>query len=611
MLLARAAAAAPQSNSPRHSFAIDGDHFVLDGKPFQIISGEMHYLRIPRQYWRLRLQMARAMGLNTISTYVFWNMHEPQPGTYDFSGDRDLAEFVRTAQQEGLYVILRPGPYACAEWDLGGYPAWLLADRNMVLRSNEAKFMEPAKRFLMRLGKEVSQLQIGRGGPIIAVQVENEYGSFDKDKAYLGSIRDALRAAGFTDALLYTADGPEELPDGTLPDLPAAVNLGPGDAREGAEVVQKFRPGAPTMFGEWWAGWFDHWGRPHHTTSAEQEAQELDWILQHRYSINIYMFHGGTTWGFMNGANNDDGGYWPDTSSYDYSAALDESGRPTKKYFLFRDVIAKRTGRELPDVPAIPNAAEIPQFILPEVAPLFANLPTFIASDNVRNMEALGQSYGYILYRTQVAGPTSGELVAADVRDYAQVYVDGKLIGTLDRQLKQDRLPLQISDRNARLDILVENTGRINFTKALRDERKGITKSVTLNGRDLTGWQIFSLPMNDLSNLQFQDRRDASDDGPAFHRGSFNISQIRDTFLDLRNWSKGTVWVNGHQLGRFWDVGPQGTLYVPGPWLKKDGNEIIVFDLKSQSNPVIRGLARPVLDELRQPHPSLAQPRKT
>lgn len=586
-----------------HHFGIDGNHFVLDGKPFQIISGEMHYLRVPREYWRQRLKMARAMGLNTVSTYVFWNAHEPQPGIYDFSGDRDLATFIRMAQEEGLYVILRPGPYVCAEWDLGGYPAWLLADRDIVLRSKDEKFMEPAARFLMRLGKEVANLQIGRGGPIIAVQVENEYGSFDKDKAYMAGIRNAVRTAGFTEALLYTADGPEELPDGTLPDLPAAVNLGPGEAKQGAEVLQKFRPGAPTMFGEWWAGWFDHWGRPHHSTNGTEEAQELDWILERGYSINMYMFHGGTSWGFMNGANNDDHGYWPDTSSYDYSAALDESGRPSKKYFLFRNVIAKRTSQKIPEVPAIPDPIEIPPFNLRQVAPLFANLPKPLASQKPADMESFGQSYGYILYRTEIAGPASGDLVVAEVRDYAQVYLDGKFAGTLDRRLSQDRLPLRIAQGKTQLDILVENTGRINFTKALREERKGITKSVTLDGKELTGWQIFTLPMSDLSHLQFQARQDP---GPAFYQGTFDLSQPGDTFLDLRGWSKGTVWVNGHQLGRFWNIGPQGTLYLPGTWLKKNGNQVIVFDVKPQTEPVLRGLKQPVLGDLRQPHPSLA-----
>src|SRR5271166_4007474 len=271
------AQAAPQSIV--HSFGIRGDQFVLDGKPFQIISGEMHYARVPREYWRDRLKKARAMGLNTISTYVFWNAHEPKPGVYDFSGSLDVAAFIRMAQEEGLYVILRPGPYSCAEWDLGGFPAWLLADRDIVLRSSDPKFMRPAERWLKRLGAELAPLQITRGGPIIAVQVENEYGSFDNDKDYLASIRDALSSAGLGEAMLYTADGPEELPDGTLPNLPAVVNFGPGEATQAFKTLANFRPDQPLMAGEYWDGWFDAWGRKHAATDAPQQEKELDWIL--------------------------------------------------------------------------------------------------------------------------------------------------------------------------------------------------------------------------------------------------------------------------------------------------------------------------------------------
>ena len=585
-------------------FGIEGNHFLLDGKPFQIIAGEMHYLRVPREYWRERLKMARAMGLNTVSTYVFWNMHEPRPGVYDFQGNRDLAAFIRMAQEEGLYVILRPGPYSCAEWDLGGYPAWLLADPDIVLRSNDPKFMEPATRWIERLGKEVADLQIGHGGPIIAVQVENEYGSFDKDKVYMGRIRDALKSAGFTDALLYTSDGPEELPDGTLPDLPAVANFGPGYAQKGLAILEKFRPGAPVMIGEYWDGWFDQWGRPHSTTKGKEEAEvkEVAWVLEHGYSINFYMFHGGTSWGFMNGANSDGPhDYWSDTNSYDYSATLDESGRPTKKYFMFRELIAKHTGEKIPDVSHLPDPIEVPEFHLSQVAPLFTNLPQPMTSEKPRNMESFGQSYGYILYRTQITGPISGHLDVNDVRDYAQVYVDGALVGTLDRRLDENRLPFQLAQNKAQLDILVENSGRVNFAEMLRTERKGITKSVLLNGKELTGWQIFTLPMDDLSRLKFG----GQNSGPAFYHGSFDLAQTGDTFLDLRGWSKGVVWVNGHPLGRFWEIGPQQTLYVPGPWLKTKGNDVVVFDLKSQPNPVLKGLNHPVLDDLRQPHPSL------
>ena len=579
-------------------FAVDGDHFALDGNRFQIISGEMHYPRIPREYWRARMKMARAMGLNTISTYVFWDLHEPRPGVYDFAGQLDVAAFIRTAQEEGLHVILRPGPYVCAEWDLGGLPPWLLADENIVLRSGDEKFMKPVERWVARLGRELAPLQIGNGGPIIAVQVENEYGSFDRDHAYMRQIYDALRNAGFTKSMLYTADGPRQLPDGTLPDVPAVVNLGPGEAKAGIETLAGFRPGAPLMIGEWWAGWFDHWGDRHHTTNGEAEAKELDWVLSNGYSINLYMFHGGTTRGFMNGANSDGGSYWPDTSSYDYSSALDESGRPTKKYFLFRDVIAKRTDGVLPNVPDVAATIAIPAVELRRTASLFDNLPSPTPSEHPRTMESLGQSFGYVLYRTEISGPVEADLVVQDLHDFAQVYVDGKLVGKVDRRAKQDRLPLKVADAKARLDILVENTGRINFTKALRQERKGITRSVLLAGKELSGWQIYPLPMTDLSHLKYG-RRPAT--GPAFYRGTFQLEKTGDTFLDFSRWSKGTVWVNGHQLGRFWSIGPQQTLYVPAPWLKRGSNEIVVFDLDANLDPRVSGLSSPILDKLNAP----------
>jgi beta-galactosidase len=593
---------APGHASPERRLSIENGHFVLDGKPLQVISGEMHYSRIPREYWRIRLKMAKAMGLNTVSTYVFWNMHEPRPGVFDFTGQQDIAAFIRLAKEEGLYVILRPGPYSCAEWDLGGFPAWLLADPDVVLRSTDDKFMKPAERWIARLGQEVSGLQLGNGGPIVAVQVENEYGSFDRDKGYLHRIYAALRNAGFAKSLLYTADGPKQLPEGTLPELPAVVNLGPGDAKTGLEILAKFRPGQPLMIGEWWAGWFDHWGRPHHETNGDDEAKELDWVLANGYSINLYMFHGGTTRGFMNGANSDFGGYWPDVSSYDYSAALDESGRPTKKYFQFRDVIARHTSESLPEAPKVEATIETPEIKLDRTASLFANLPQPVKSDAPVNMEALGQAYGYILYRTQITGPMKGDLVIQDVRDYAQVYAGGKLAGILDRRLNQDRLPIDVKDSKTQLDILIENTGRINFTKALRNERKGITKSVMLGGKVLTGWQIYCLPMNDLAARRYESQPAT---GPAFYRGIFRIDETGDTFLDLGKWSKGTVWVNRHQLGRFWKIGPQQTLYLPGPWLKRGENEIVVFDLEPQASPTVRGVRRPVLDDLREPHPSL------
>jgi beta-galactosidase len=581
-----------------HTFGIKGDQFVLDGKPFQIISGEMHYARIPREYWRDRLKKARAIGLNTVSTYVFWNAHEPKPGDYDFSGGLDVAAFIRMAWEEGLYVILRPGPYSCAEWDLGGYPAWLLADPTMVLRSSDEKFLGPAERWLKRLGAELAPLQIERGGPIIAVQVENEYGSFGDDKNYLGRIRDAIKSAGFTDALLFTADGGDELAAGTLPGVHAAVNFGPGEAKTDIPKLQKFRPGQPVLNSEYWDGWFDHWGNKHHTTDAVQQAQEIDWILSQGYSINLYMFHGGTSFGFMSGANWDHATYEPDVTSYDYDSPVSESGELAKKFFAFRDVIAKyRPGVKIPDPPPPLPTIETPEFGLERVAPLWSNLPEASTIEQPRNMEAFGQSYGYILYRTTLNSAAEGELVLPELRSYARIYVNGRLVGVVDRRKKEDRIKISVHSGD-RLDVLVEGTGRINFSRELRKEQQGINGSVTLAGRELTGWQVFPLPMNHFSQLHFQspDPGNAAT-GPAFYQGQFNLQSTGDTFLDLRGWDKGAVWINGHALGRFWNVGPQQTLYVPAPWLKNGTNEVIVFTL-GRRNVRLRGLRSPVLDEM-------------
>ncbi|MFI5178878.1 MAG: glycoside hydrolase family 35 protein [Vicinamibacterales bacterium] len=577
---------------------IEGRRFVLDGKPYQIMSGEMHYPRIPREYWRDRMRKARAMGLNTITTYVFWNLHEPRPGVFDFTGNLDVAAFVRTAQEEGLNVIVRPGPYVCSEWDLGGLPAWLLADRSIVLRSTDERFMAAADRYLKRVGQELAPLQSTRGGPIIAVQVENEYGSFDNDAVYMRRVRDMIAASGLNEALLYTADGPAQLPAGTLPDLPAVVNFGPGGAERAFAALRAFRPDDALMSGEYWAGWFDQWGAAHARTNGDQQAREIDWMLGQGGSFSLYMFHGGTTFGFMNGANMDRT-YKPQTSIYDYDAALDESGRPTSKYFTFRDTIVRHfPNLVLPEVPSTPPAIAVPRFELAESAPLWSVLGPPVHSKKIKTMEEVGQSYGYILYRTRLAwpvGPAKTDLVLTDLHDYAVVFVNGQRVATLDRRLGQDRTMIDVPAGAVTLDLLVENTGRINFKKDLRLERKGITDRVTIGGMDVSDWDIYALPMSDVASVRTTTTASA---GPAFYRGQFTITQTSDTFLDLRGWEKGTVWVNGHQLGRFWSIGPQQTLYVPGPWLRRGANDVVVFDLGGSGARSLAGLTAPVLDEM-------------
>jgi len=582
-----------------HSFEIDGEHFALDGKPFQIISGEMHYARIPREYWRDRLRKARAMGLNTISTYVFWNLHEPKPGVYDFSGQSDVAAFVRTAQEEGLYVILRPGPYSCAEWDLGGYPAWLLADPNIVLRGSDERFLAAAERWLHRLGRELAALQIQRGGPILAVQVENEYGSFGDDKVYLRRIRDALKEGGFNDALLFTADGGDELAAGTLPDVHAAVNFGPGEAKTEIVKLLKFRPGRPVLNSEYWDGWFDHWGEKHHTIDANQQTEEIDWMLRQNYSLNLYMFHGGTSFGFMSGANWDHRTYEPDITSYDYDSPVSESGELTKKYFAFRAVIAQhRPGAKIPDPPPPLPVIEIPEFPLASgMAPVWNLAVPRERIERPRNMETFGQSYGYILYRTTLKSAADGELILPELRSYARIYLDRKPAGVVDRRKKQDRIKVG-GNAGDDLDILVEGTGRINFTRELRNERQGINGPITLAGQELTGWQVLSLPMDDVSSIKFEGIESSKGAvGPAFYRGHFELKNLGDTFFDMRGWGKGAAWINGHALGRFWNVGPQQTLYVPAPWLKSGTNEVVVFTLGGHRLG-LRGLRQPILNQL-------------
>ncbi len=605
----RAPAARATPRAAVHRLTAGDTTFLLDGKPYQVIAGEMHYPRIPRAYWRARMRMARAMGLNTITTYVFWNLHERKPGRFDFTGNLDVAAFVRTAQEEGLHVILRPGPYVCSEWDLGGLPWWLYADTTLVVRSRDARFLAAAGRYLDRLGLELRPLLSTRGGPIIAVQVENEYGSFDKDSVYVRAIKNAIVHAGFGSVLLYTADGPEQLPDGTLGDLPAVVNFGPGYADTAFAKLARFRPRGPRMAGEWWAGWFDQWGGKHETTDAEAEARELDRMLSRGYSVNFYMFHGGTTFGFLNGANYDRrNGYRPQTTGYDYDAALDEGGRPSRKFALFRDVIARHSpGVTLPEVPAAAPVIAVPPFVLTQSVPVEASglLGLPVRAERPKTFEALGVDFGYVLYRTTLTGPARGPLVLRGLRDYAVVTLGGHVVRTLDRRYEQDSLDIEVPAGPTVLDVLVENTGRINFGRALVRDWKGLTGPVTFAGRPVTGWQMYPLPLEELRPIRFPAAAAPSAQAadftlgptpPTFYRGTFAIDSLGDTWLDMGGWGKGAVWVNGHNLGRFWAVGPQRTLYLPAPWLKRGQNEIVVLDLAPMDVTTVEGVRAPIYD---------------
>lgn len=574
-----ATTAIAQKPAAQPPLRVQGDHFLLRNQPFQILSGELEYARIPRADWRDRLRKVRALGLNTVTVYVFWNLHESIPGAYDFTGQNDVAEFLREAQQEGLYVVLRPGPYICGEWDLGGYPAWLLKDPKMLLRSTQSAYLAAARGWMLQLGRQLAPLQASRGGPIVAVQVENEYGSFQvtEDRAaYLQAVRQMVLDAGFGESLLYTADGGDVLDKGTIPGMLAAVDYGTGDSTRSIDLLHRFRPGAPTFVAEYWDGWFDHWGEPHQTTDAAVQEREIRAVLQKGYSLSLYMVHGGTTFGWMNGANSDHDGYQPDVSSYDYDAPLDEAGRPRPKYFALRDLIAEVTHRTPPPVPDSPPLLAAASIHLHPTQSLWTMLPPALHTQHPKTMEELGQNYGYLLYRTTVPQAVAGaQTLAFDVlHSYARVYLDGVLAGVVDRRLGQQTLSLT-AKAGQKLDILVENSGRINFTTKLRTERAGIVGDVRLGRQVLTDWSIFPLPLATPPLATTS----ASCSGPCFFSGALTIDQAADTYLNTESLGKGVVWVNGHLLGRFWNVGPMGSLFLPGAWLHAGSNQVTVFDL--------------------------------
>jgi beta-galactosidase len=586
-LVAPAPARTEARGPATHTFGWKGGHFLLDGRPFQIRSGEMHYMRVPREYWRDRLKKMRAMGLNTVCTYAFWNGHEPEPGKFDFSGNNDIAAFIRTAQEEGLWAIVRPGPYGCAEWEWGGYPYWLARIPGLKVRSMDPRFIEACRRYMTALGQQIAPLQITRGGPLIMVQVENEYGSYGNDKVYLRTIRDMITAAGI-DVTLYTSDGYSDsmLQGGTLPEILSVVNFGDEPDKAFAQLA-KYRQDEPKMCGEFYPGWFDSWRQPHQVTTTDDKVRTLEWMASRGISYNIYMFHGGTTFGFMNGANWVKGEQWPQTTSYDYSCTLDEAGRPTDKFWAFRKVIEKYLpkGESIPPLPAPNLILEIPPVRLTETAALFDNLPQPVRARKPRSFEDLGQAYGFVLYRTNVAEGGKGGLQLADLQDRALVFVNGLRVGIADRTIRTDSVKVEVPERG-RLDVLVENLGRINYSQKMVDERKGFT-TATLDGRELLDWQMFGLPLQSVAGLAFGR---AHSSGPAFYRGVFELSRTGDTFLDMRSWTKGVAWINGHDLGRYWRVGPQQALYVPGPWLRVGRNEIVVFEVEQVSEPSVQGM---------------------
>jgi beta-galactosidase len=587
-------ARSPEGPSVRHTFALGQSEFLLDGEPFQIRSCELHPARIPAEYWEHRLRMVKAMGCNTVAAYIFWNYHEPEEGRFDFStGNRDLQRFIRLAQQEDLWVLLRPGPYVCAEWDFGGLPPYLLKDPELRVRTMYPAYMRAAERYMTQLARLVRPLLVTRGGPILMVQIENEYGSYANDRAYMLRLQTVWKTLGI-DVPYFTGDGPTPymLEAGSLPG--AAVGLDSGSNERHWDLARQIVPGVPVFSSETYPGWLTHWGEKWAAPSLPNLLREVTFLLTNRKSFNFYVAHGGTNFGFTAGANSGGKGYEPDLTSYDYDAPIDEQGRATAKYTALRDLIASHLpeGATLPAVPdPIPSIA-VPEFAMRPFGSIWERLPQPILSVTPKPFEMYGQNQGLVLYRTTLVGRKSGRLVITDLHDYAQVLLDGVPLGAIDRRLGENSITVPASANGSPvLDILVEGMGHINFAQELID-RKGITDRVTLAGMTLMNWEVYLLPLSEpwIASLS-PPKPDAETGRPGrFFRGTFRLDAPADTFIDLTGYRKGVVWVNGHNLGRYWDIGPQERLYCPAPWLKAGENEVIVFDLLQMEPAPLRGL---------------------
>ena len=572
-----------QAQNREHTFSLSKNDFLLDGKPFQMISGEIHPARVPAEYWRHRIQMAKAMGCNTIAAYIFWNFHETEPGVFDFQTDNhNIAKFIEIVQEEGLWMVLRPGPYVCAEWDLGGIPSYLLAIPDIKLRCMNPDYTKAAERYLKNLALQVKDYQVTKGGPILMVQIENEYGSYGNDRSYLKWVQQVWKNSGI-EVPFFTADGatPYMLEAGSLPD--AAIGLDPAASEKEFREAEKVNPNVPSFCSELYPGWLTHWGEKWQRPDINELLNDVKWLMDNKKSFNFYVIHGGTNFGWWAGANAfAPDSYMPDVTSYDYDAPINEAGQPTPKYFELRKLLASYLpqGKQLPDVPSSPALIEIPEINFTATATVWDNLPNAIQSPQPKPMEMLGQKGGFILYRTKLIGHKKGKLRITNLHDYATIFVDGKYVGKLNRANKAENiieLPASEST-NPQLDILVEGMGRINFAEYMID-RKGITERVSLNGMTLMNWEIYPLPFDEpyLKNLNFKQHENLRPG--VFFLGEFEIAEPGDTYIDMSKWQKGVVWINGHNLGRYWEIGPQMQLYCPAPWLKKGKNEIIVFDL--------------------------------
>ena len=590
------------------------NNFYLDGKPFKVISGSIHYFRVVPEYWRDRLEKLKAMGANTVETYIPWNAHEPKKGEFDFSGRLDLVKFVNIASELGLYVILRPSPYICAEWEFGGLPAWLLQEDNMRLRAYYEPFLKHIRDYYDVLFPMITPLQITKGGPVIMMQVENEYGYYGDDTRYMEAMRDIMLERG-VEVPLITSDGPfpESLSCGNLEGAHVTGNFG-SRTKERFKVLEPYAKGGPLMCAEFWVGWFDHWGNGGHMTgNLEESTKDLDDMLDLGH-VNIYMFEGGTNFGFMNGSNYYDE-LTPDVTSYDYDAVLTEAGDFTQKYRNYKEVISKYV-----DIPKVEFTTKITKKAYGKVnaidkVGLFSvleDISTPIVDTFPICMEKCGQSYGYILYHSELKREKNIEKIRLwKANDRANIFVDKKHLVTLyDRELTgeydviagkvkkaedvnvpSDSKEVQITyppitfDAGAPIDILMENMGRVNFGPMMESQRKGIEGCVQINGHMHYNWIMYPLPLDNVEKIDFS--KEYEEGKPAFYRFELEVDEAGDTFLELDGWGKGCVFLNGFNLGRYWEIGPQRRLYVPAPLLKQGKNEIIVFETEGKSTGTI------------------------
>ena len=615
--IAAAAAFGGSAAAQTHTFEISTERnaFIIDGRETLVRCGEIHFARVPRAYWRHRLRMCKAMGLNAVCAYLFWNYHEQERGAYDFSGEKDVAAFCRMAQEEGLWVLLRPGPYTCAEWEFGGLPWWLLDEGvdKVRVRTRDPKYLESAKAYLRRVADELRDLQVTKGGPILMVQDENEYGFFGNDKEYIKSLYDTLRESGF-DVPVFTCNPATQLHAGAIPETFKVVNFG-ANPENGFNKLKEVQPKGPQMCGEYYPAWFDSWGQPHHVKSVQTMLDDIDWMLAHKGSFSLYMAHGGTSFGWWAGCNSP---FLPQTSSYDYEAPISEQGRATPKFHALKKLLSKyMDSSEFANLPPVPDPLPVQAFECKAKA-VTIPLATTEAPLNKEPMvdplpmEMLGQGYGAVVYKTEIAPGRGGAVRAPNLRDHAAVFLNGGFIGFLDRRYPSLGVEVPPSDKARTLSVVVTHMSRYNFGAAMNNSAKGLMPPVTLGGAPLNGWNAYGAKMDEkyMSSLKFEGADGAF--GPCtFKRYVAELDDTSDTFLDVRGWKKGMVWVNGHPLGRFWSIGPTQTMFVPGCWLKKGANEFMVWDFAGNV-PVdgFKCIKEPILDELHPDMDFVAAPKR-